>query len=65
MRPHKFKVGDAVGFTPGRRSMPASPGVYQVVRLVPSDGSENVYRVKSAAEPFERTAREIELSRRS
>ena len=65
MPPHKFKVGDAVEFSPGRRSMPASSGAYKVVRLVPSDTGENVYRVKSASEPFERTAREIELSRRS
>jgi len=62
---HKYKVGDLVGFAPGRRSMPASSGVYKIVRLVPPDGGENVYRVKSASEPFERTAREIELSRRT
>lgn len=65
MASHKFKVGEAVAFTPGRHSMPASGGDYKIVRLMPSDGGENVYRVKCTREPFERIAREIELSRRS
>lgn len=62
---HKFKIGQTVDFTPGRQSMPASAGEYKVIRLMPSDGGENVYRVKCAKEPFERIAREAELTRRS
>lgn len=63
---HKYKVGQTVDFSPSRQSMPASAGEYKVMRLMPSDGGgENVYRVKCAKEPFERIARETELSRRS
>ena len=62
MASHLFRVGQAVKFTPGRRSLRASSGEYKVVRLVPSDGRENWYRVKCASEPFERTVRETELS---
>ena len=62
---HKFKVGENVGFAPGRQSMPASAQAYKVVRLLPPDGNQNTYRVKCATEPFERIARESELSRRS
>ena len=65
MASHKFKLGQTVDFVPGRRSMPASSREYKIVRLMPSDGGENCYRVKCVAEPFERIARETELSRRS
>ena len=59
---HKFKVGQSVDFSPSRQAMPARASEYKVVRLMPSDGGDNFYRVKSAIEPFERTANENELS---
>lgn len=62
MASHRFKVGQAVAFSPGRRSLPAAPSQYRIARLMPSDSGENWYRVKCTAEPFERTARETELS---
>ena len=62
---HKFKVGQVVDFLPGRLSMPASRGVYKIVRLMPSDSGENLYRVKCSSEQFERMAKETELSQRS
>jgi hypothetical protein len=43
--------------TPGRQ--------YEIIRLLPADGGELQYRVKSKSEPFERIAKESELSRRS
>ena len=61
---HKFKVGEAVDFAPSRQSMPASAREYKIIRLMPSDGGENLYRVKCATEPFERMAKERELSQR-
>lgn len=45
--------------------MPASAREYKIVRLMPPDGGENCYRVKCATEPFERIAKETELSQRS
>jgi hypothetical protein len=35
--------------------------VYEVVRLLPSDGFDYQYRIKSAGEAFERVARESQL----
>jgi hypothetical protein len=62
---HTFKVGELVDFAPSRPGV-ATPGAqYEIIRLLPADGSEHRYRVKSKSEPFERVAKESELSRRS
>ncbi len=62
---HKFKVGQLVDFAPSRPGV-ATPGrLYEIIRLLPADGGELQYRVKSKSETFERVARESELSRRS
>lgn len=42
--------------------MRARSGACQVIRLLPADSGENLYRVKCASEPFERMARESELT---
>jgi hypothetical protein len=60
----KFKVGQTVDFTPGRSSIPASQREYKVVRVVPLEGGERQYRIKTIAEQFERVAKESELSTR-
>lgn len=65
MAGHKFKVGDSVDFAPTRHSMAASRQPYTVVRLMPPEGGEYRYRVKCLSEPYERIAREFELSRLS
>ena len=65
MAGYKFKVGESVDFLPSRQSMPASAREYKVVRLLPREGSDNFYRVKCATEPFERIAKERELTQRS
>jgi hypothetical protein len=36
---------------------------FKVTRLLPADGSECEYRIKSTGEPFERVARESQLDR--
>ena len=59
---HKFKVGETLVFMPSRWSMRARSGACQVIRLLPADSGENLYRVKCASEPFERMARESELT---
>jgi hypothetical protein len=65
MARHKFKVGQLVDFAPTRPGVATSGRQYEVVRLLPADGGELQYRVKSKTEAFERVAKESELSRRS
>jgi hypothetical protein len=64
MAHHKFKVGQLVDFAPARLGMPASGRQYEIVRLLPVEAGEFLYRVKSKGETFERVAKESELSRR-
>jgi hypothetical protein len=59
---HRFKVGQAVDFTPGRWGLPASSREYKVLKLMPFEGGDLLYRIKSAAETFERVAKESELT---
>ncbi|TAK49185.1 MAG: hypothetical protein EPO23_04915 [Xanthobacteraceae bacterium] len=58
---HKFHVGESVFFTASNMSRPAASGVYEVIRLLPTDGDDCQYRIKSATEAFERVARESQL----
>jgi hypothetical protein len=64
---HRFKVGQSVKYTYGirglRRQPPGSGGIYKVTQLLPAEGDERLYRVKSAEEPHERVAKETELER--
>lgn len=60
---HKFKVGQLVDFAPSRPGVPTSSRRYEVMRLLPAEGGEYLYRVKSRDETFERMARESELAR--
>jgi len=58
---HRYSVGQFVYFdsTFGRN---AAPGQYKIVRLVPIERDNRlIYRIKSAAESFERTAEEHQL----
>jgi hypothetical protein len=59
---HRFKVGQAVDFTPGRWGLPASSREYKVLKLMPFEGGDLLYRIKSATETFERVAKESELT---
>ena len=58
---HKFQIGQMVAYSPGIFSLPAHEMPYEVTRLLPSDGAENQYRIKSVSEPHERIARESQL----
>lgn len=64
MSQHKFKVGQVVDYDPGRLGMRASSREYKVVRLLPPEGSDLLYRIKSVGETFERVVKEHELSGR-
>jgi hypothetical protein len=60
--PHKYRVGQMVSYSPGIFRLPAHEAPYKVTMLLPSDGTENQYRIKSLSEPHERMARESQLS---
>ena len=64
MAHHKFKVGQLVDFAPPHSGMSAAGRQYEIVRLLPIENGEFLYRVKSKGETFERVAKESELSRR-
>ncbi len=66
MANHKFKVGQMVDFNPSLRAgVQASAREYKILRLLPQEGGEHLYRIKTIAEAFERVARESELVRSS
>lgn len=58
----KFKVGQTVDFSPSLRGLAASARLYKVVRVLPTEGRERLYRIKTITEAFERVARESELA---
>ena len=66
MAQHKFKVGQFVDYRPGRLSGALlASSIYKVQRLLPAEGGDLLYRIKSADETFERVAKEHELAYRN
>jgi hypothetical protein len=63
MAPHAFAVGQRVILAPGRGDANVPRGTYVVTRLMPFEGVEQQYRVKSAADAHERVVRESQLRR--
>ena len=62
MPSHKFHIGETVTLRPAvSRNVPG--GVYEVTKLLPHNGSEFEYRIKSASEEHERVAREGDLTK--
>ncbi|MBY0382203.1 MAG: hypothetical protein K2W78_09835 [Xanthobacteraceae bacterium] len=59
---HKFGIGETVYFTASNVSRPAATGTYEVIRLLPTEGDDYQYRIKSSTEAFERVARESQLA---
>lgn len=62
MSDHKFKIGQRVNYTSGPFGA-AKSSTYTVTQLLPPEGDEFQYRIKSAAEPHERVAKESQLDR--
>lgn len=56
----KFKAGQTVNSIKSANSA-IPPGRYRVVRLLPTDGIVNQYRIKSVSDGHERVVRESEL----
>jgi len=60
---HKFKVGQSVSFTSGPFGRGNANAVYRITQLLPLEGDDYQYRVKSANEPHERVVKEAQLNR--
>lgn len=58
---HKYIVGETVYFTASNVARPAASGTYEVIKLLPTDGDDCQYRIKSSTEAFERVAKESQL----
>ncbi|MFO1060027.1 MAG: hypothetical protein U1E53_24050 [Dongiaceae bacterium] len=63
MTRHSFSVGDEVRFDPGIFERTSVAGSYCVVKLLPPDGADLQYRVRSLSDGHERVAREFQLLR--
>jgi hypothetical protein len=64
MPEHKFRIGQAVEFSPDPGVDRVSRGRYTIVRLLPLEGNMPQYRLKNTADGHERMARETQLDRR-
>lgn len=63
MQTHKYKIGQAVDYSPGR-GFAISSREYRIIRLLPPENGRNQYRIKGVAETFERVAVEEHLTRK-
>ena len=61
LKGHKFLVGQSVQYTAGAFGRSRESGSFTVVRLLPSDGDDYQYRIKSPGEAYERVAKESQL----
>ena len=62
MTGQKFSVGQLVEFEKSATPVLKPIGPYEVLRVQPADDVRlRAYRIKSKAEPFERSAREYEI----
>ena len=61
MLSHKFHIGQLVQLNPSiSRNVPG--GSYEITKKLPERDGEFEYRIKSINEPYERVARESELT---
>lgn len=65
MATHRYQVGERVQYVRSPFDGHAASGVYTITRLMPADGQDPVYRVKSANEAHERTMAESQLDKAS
>ena len=63
MTGHKFKIGQSVRVAPSGKDgyPPVVLGEFSVTRLLPPDGSDNQYRIKSTDDGHERVIKENRL----
>jgi hypothetical protein len=58
---HQYSVGENVHFLSSPKDAYRAPGVYRIVRLLPIEGPDCQYWIRSALENFDRVAFEWEL----
>ena len=59
---HKYRIGQDVFYRPSIKYT-AAPGIYTIIKTLPVESEGRLtYRIKSAAETFDRTADESELT---
>jgi len=63
LKSHRYQVGEMVYFTSPTFGRAAATGSYTVVKLLPSEGDDYQYRIKSSGEAFERVAKESQLEK--
>ncbi|MGE3148836.1 MAG: hypothetical protein AB7K04_07195 [Pseudorhodoplanes sp.] len=63
LKTHRYSLGQLVRYTSGPFARQAADGNFRIVKLLPSDGEEFQYRIKSTDEAFERVAKESQLDR--
>ena len=63
LKSHKYSIGQTVRYIAGPISRVNDSGTFKVVKLLPVDGDEHQYRIKSVGEAFERVAKESQLDR--
>ena len=63
IRTHRFKVGQTVHYTSGPYRSSWRGGVFKIMQLLPPQGGDYQYRIKSADEPHDRVVKESELDR--
>lgn len=63
VRSHRYRVGETVYYTSPSFGRAAATGSYTVVKLLPSEGDDYQYRIKSSGEAFERVAKESQLDK--
>lgn len=63
LKSHKYQIGETVYYTSPSFGRAAASGSYIIVKLLPSEGDDYQYRIKSAGEAFERVAKESQLDR--
>ncbi|MFZ0989298.1 MAG: hypothetical protein WAN27_16390 [Xanthobacteraceae bacterium] len=49
MSNHKYKIGQSVNYTSGPFGAGLATGVYKITRLLPPEGNDFQYKIKSAA----------------
>ena len=60
---HKYTIGQNVRYTSGPFGRFGASGSFKIVKLLPPEGDDFQYRIKSAAESYERVAKESQLDR--
>jgi hypothetical protein len=60
---HKFKVGQTVSYTSRLIGAVTTQAIFRITQLLPPEGDEFQYRIKTVSEPHERVAKESQLDR--